>query len=285
MENIVSKANEKVKYIKSLNEKKYRQKYGVYYLEGIKVVNEIIELYEKKAINVKFIAYSYDILSNLSGGSQIIKKISKLNEEKKIEIVSLSKEVFEYMTDTVTPQGILAVLDIPKYDLNDVISNENANILLLDKVQDLGNIGTIIRTADAFEVDTILCVSGTADVYSPKALRSTMGSILREKIIYIESDELDKLFYTLKQNEYTVIGTSLQTDKYINETDINDKKLCFVVGNEANGMSEYISNKCDELVKIPMSGSAESLNAAVATSIILYEQYKVKNKFKNKKSN
>ncbi len=276
MDIIVSKTNPKVKYIKSLNEKKNRLKYNSYYLEGIKVVNEILDL--KEAIDIVFIAYSKTILENLNGGRQILDRIDKFRNDKNtnIEFVELSDKVLEYVTDTITPQGILAVLKIPKYEVEDVIiDNKSSNILILDKVQDLGNIGTIIRSANAFLVNTIICINGTADVYSPKVLRATMAAILRQKIVYVAGNNIEPVFETIKKSGKKVIGTSLDTNRYINEIDLNGK-YAFVVGNEANGVSNEILEMCDEIVKIPMSNTAESLNVGVATGIILYEAFKNK---------
>lgn len=270
MENITSKSNQKVKYIKSLNEKKFRQKYNEYYLEGIKVVSELLDMYNKKAVDIISIAYSYDILTKLNGGLEILDKLEKINS---IEIFNMSKEVFESMTDTVSPQGVLAVLKIPNKSLSDI--NNNSNILILDRLQDAGNVGTIIRTADSFDVRNIVCLEGTVDVFSPKVLRSTMASIFRVNIIQIENTNLDECINKIKDKGYNIIGTSLQTHTYVSK-DIFKDKCAFVVGNEANGISDTIIKSCDRLIKIPMSDSAESLNVACATSIILYEQFKNK---------
>lgn len=255
---ITSKSNEKAKFIKSLNDKKGRQKNNAFYLEGIKVVNEVLD--KKEAINKMFIACSKEILENVNGGNEILKRLEKY---KNLDVINFSKEVFENLTDTKTPQGILAVLEIPKYDK----VSEDSNILILDKVQDAGNMGTIIRSADAFGIKTIVCTKGTVDVYSPKVLRSTMGSILREEIIYL--DDINRL----KENGYTLVGAVLDEKSISLENLKISKKMAFVMGNEANGLSDEIKKECDIFVKIPMTGNAESLNVAVATSIILYKQF------------
>ena len=130
MDTIISKSNEKVKYIKSLNEKKFRQKYNAFYIEGIKVVEEILEI--KKAIDIMFIAYSKEILQTLNGGKELLKKIEKLNQ---IEVIKLSKDVFEHITDTKTPQGILAVVKINEKTIDSIILSED--VIILDRIQDL----------------------------------------------------------------------------------------------------------------------------------------------------
>lgn len=267
MEIITSKSNEKVKFVKSLNEKKFRQKNMCFYLEGIKVVEEVLK--SNRAVDIMFIALSAEILEKVNGGKDFLNKISKYNN---IVIYNLKKEVFESIVDTKTPQGVLVVLKINEYNLLEMLqksSDLNKNILLVDKVQDAGNMGTIIRTADAFNIDTILCVEGTVDVYSPKVIRSTMGSILRENIIYISLEQLE----ILKNSTYNIVGTSLNTNTYLEEYDFS-KRSIFVLGNEANGMSKEVEKICNTLVKIKMSGKAESLNVGVAAGIILYLQSK-----------
>ena len=262
MELIVSKSNDNVKLIRSLNEKKYRTKYNAFYLEGVKVTNEILD--KNEAIDILFIAYSKSLLISTNGGQALLNRISSL---KNIKVLEFEENIFKYMTDTVNTQGILVVMKIPKYSLE---NEENKNIILLDKVQDLGNIGTIIRSCNAFGVDTILCTSGTADVYSPKAVRATMGGILNVKIIYL--DGIEKL-NLLKKMGYKIATTSLKTQNSIDSIDYNNKYI-FVMGNEANGVSKEILDISDFVVKIPMNEKIESLNVGVATSIILYEQYK-----------
>ena len=262
MELIVSKSNDNVKLIRSLNEKKYRTKYNAFYLEGVKVTNEILD--KNEAIDILFIAYSKSLLISTNGGQALLNRISSL---KNIKVLEFEENIFKYMTDTVNTQGILVVMKIPQYSLE---NEENKNIILLDKVQDLGNIGTIIRSCNAFGVDTILCTSGTADVYSPKAVRATMGGILNVKIIYLDDIEKLNLF---KKMGYKIATTSLKTQNSIDSIDYNNKYI-FVMGNEANGVSKEIIDISDFVVKIPMSEKIESLNVGVATSIILYEQYK-----------
>lgn len=269
MDTIVSKSNEKVKFIKSLNDKKFRSKYKAFYLEGIKVVTEILN--SKEAIDIMFIAYSEDLIISSNGGSKLLYRLEK---ETNIEIIKLSESIFKYITDTVNPQGILAVVKIPKYNIKNEIDNTESDILILDKIQDLGNLGTIIRSADAFDIRLIICNSGTADIYAPKVVRSTMGSIFRVKVIYT-NEILENINY-LKYRKYSIVGTSLEANTYLNELDYKNKHV-YILGNEANGVDKALINACDKLVKIEMESTAESLNVSVATSIILYEQYKNKN--------
>ena len=140
-------------------------------------------------------------------------------------------------------------------------------ILILDNIQDPGNLGTIIRTADSVGLTQILVSKGTVDCYNSKVLRSTMGAIFRVNII--ETDNLEKSIEEIKQNKFKVVTTSLQTDKSI--YDIQLKNVAIVIGNEANGVSKEIMDLADEKAIIPMKGKTESLNVAVATGVVLYE--------------
>lgn len=269
MDTIISQSNEKVKMIKNLNDKKFRKEYQAFYLEGIKVVTEILE--SEKAMDIMFIAFSKDILLQCHGGEKLFQK---LQQSKNVKVIEVDKKVFKNVTDTVNTQGVLAVLRKKLYSIEEEIKKNSNSILLLDQIQDAGNLGTIIRSADAFDTRLILCTAGTVDVYSPKVIRSTMGAILRVKVLFIE--DISLAIEILKKNHYTIIGTSLQTESKLEEIDTNEKKA-FVLGNEANGVSKDILATCDTLVKIPMTKTAESLNVSVAASIMLYEEYKRKN--------
>ena len=132
--------------------------------------------------------------------------------------------------------------------------------------------GTILRTADSINLKQIIVSKGSADVYNPKVVRSTMGAIFRIKVI--ESDDLSKTIKEMKKHKIKVAATSLQTDKSI--YDINYEKTAIVIGNEANGVSDKVLETVDEKIKIPMAGKTESLNASVATAIVLYEAVRQK---------
>lgn len=266
MDVITSKSNDKVKFLKSLNEKKDRMRKNCFYLEGIKVINEVLD--SKKAINVEFIAYSSTILEKSDLG---IKLLQRLKKQDGIEIIEFSKELLEYVTDTKTPQGVVAVLEIKEKDYIEILKS-NSNIVIMDKIQDPGNIGTIIRTCDAFNIHNIIYLQGTGDIYSPKVVRSTMGSILRVDISKVNIEELDNFKKYAIINGYKIIGTSLKTNNYFEEYAFNNRNI-LVFSNEANGISKEIESICDDLIKINMSDSAESLNVGIAAGIVVHELY------------
>ena len=181
----------------------------------------------------------------------------------KEKIVYVSEKIFKYITDVTNPQGILAVVE--KNLSNKIDYSENI-FLILDNIQDPGNMGTILRTADSIALTQIIVSKGSADCYNPKVVRSTMGAIFRVNVI--EVDDLSQIIKNLKKHKIQVFTTDLNTESSI--YDVNYKKSAIVIGNEGNGVSKEIIELADKSIKIPMKGKTESLNAAVATGIILY---------------
>ena len=174
------------------------------------------------------------------------------------------------LSDVQNPQGILAV--IQKENSEENIDYKQDIIVILDGIQDPGNLGTIIRTIDSAGLSQIIISNDTADCYNPKVVRSTMGAIFRVKII--ESDNLVDTIKNLKRHKFKVMATSLETDKNIYNIEYN--KIAIIIGNEGNGVSKEVLQAADIKAKIPMLGKTESLNASVATGIILYEYVRKK---------
>ena len=243
---ITSKDNSKIKEIKKLKEKKYRK--TAFIVEGIKMLKEAIS--EKAEID-----------------TIIIREDTELDFKLYSE---LEKKVIETISDVVSPQGVLVVIN-KKIDDNK-ISKHADYILALDGIQDPGNLGTIIRTADSANIKQILVSKDTVDSYSPKVVRSTMGAIYRVKII--ECEDLAKTLKSLQTTGFEIVTTDLHTDKSI--YDMNYNKKIVVIGNEANGVTPEIRELSNYRVKIPMLGKTESLNAAVATGIMIYEYVRQK---------
>lgn len=269
---INSKSNEQVKMLASLKNKKYREKYLKYTIEGIKLVGEMID--SEGIAPSEFVVYSTELLFSSAGGKEVFDKVLKNG----VKMVEVSKEVFEYISDTDTPQGILVVKDIKVFSQKEVMqkiikaSQENKKILILDKVSDAGNFGTIIRTAVSFGVNMIICIKGTIDLYNPKVVRSTMGAIQKIDIQYVTQDEYVKVVKILVNCGYEVVCTDLKAKKYLNGLDYT-KNIAFVMGNESRGVSEKTKDICTDYVKIPMEECQESLNVAIATAICLYSGY------------
>lgn len=262
MQIITSKDNEIIKNIRKLKEKKYRDLNNEYVVEGIKMIKEAIK---EKAV-IKHIVVCEE---NANNGA-IDKKL--LYEIAKYECIYVNKKIFSLISDVQNPQGILAVIE--KNNSEENIDYKQDVIVVLDGIQDPGNLGTILRTIDSVGLNQVIVSKETADSYNPKVVRSTMGAIFRVNII--ESDNLLDTLKNMKRHKYKIMATSLETEHSIYDVDYNKKVI--VIGNEANGVSQEILDYADEKIKIPMLGKTESLNASVATAVILYEY--VRNKIK-----
>ncbi|WP_300379291.1 RNA methyltransferase [Clostridium sp.] len=249
---IESKDNNLFKNIKKLKEKRYRIRENKFLLEGFRIVEEAI----KAKVDLEYIVINIELQDKVEN-LEVYKENSK--------IIFLSKTLFIQLSDTENSQGIIAVV---KNKIND--KNIEGNFFVIcDKVQDPGNLGTIIRTSHAAGVEGIILTKGTADIYNEKTIRSTMGSIFYIPIYY--DDENFSIIKDLKDKGVSLVATSLQGARNFFEEDLKGK-IMIAVGNEGNGISEELFHLSDKKVKIPMPGEAESLNVAVATSIILFEK-------------
>lgn len=236
MQVITSKDNEIIKNIKKLKEKKYRDQENKFLVEGIKMIQEAI--YEKAKIDK--IVVCEDCINDGTLEQNLLYEIAKYN------CIYVSEKVFQTMTDVTNPQGILAVIN--KGNSEETISYNEDIIVVLDGIQDPGNLGTILRTIDSANLKQIILSEQTADPYNPKVVRSTMGAIYR--INMIRSKNIIETLKNIKKHKYDIVVTSLQTDKTI--YDIDYKKKVIIIGNEANGVSKEVLELADEKVKIPM---------------------------------
>ena len=252
---IISKDNEKIKSIKKLKDKKQRDILDEYIIEGLRLVEEaIIENAKIKNIII------CDELFRLNNISKEIKKfIENYNN------IYVSEKVFKSISEVNSPQGIIAVID--KSNNKEEIDIKEDIIVVLDDIQDPGNIGTIVRTLDSIGLKQVIISQNTVDIYNPKVVRSTMGAIFRINVI--RKENLVETLEKLKEKDFKVMVTSPNTDKIIYDVDYEKKVI--VIGNEGNGVRKSIIDIADEKVKIPMIGKSESLNASVATGIVLYE--------------
>ncbi len=260
MQKVASKENELVKHIKKLKDKKYRDMNNEYVIEGIKLVAEAIE----EKVSIKQIILCDDCERNAVIPKDLMYEIAKY------ECIYVTEKIFKYLSEVQTPQGILAIIE--KNNKDREIDYTQDIIVALDDIQDPGNLGTILRTVDSIGLTQILVSNGTADVYNSKVVRSTMGAIFRVKII--ECEDLKQTLKEIKKHKYKITVSSLQTENTI--YDISYNKKVIIIGNEANGVEKEIQELADEKIKIPMIGKTESLNASVATGIILYEYIRQK---------
>ena len=259
MQIITSKDNENIKNIKKLKERKYRDLNNEYIIEGIKIIKEAIN---EKA-NIKKIIGCEECLANNLLDDKLLYEIAKY------DCIYVTKKIFETITDLSNPQGILAIVE--KNNKREINYKEDI-IIVLDGIQDPGNLGTILRTIDSANLTQIIVSRDTVDAYNQKVVRSTMGAIFRINIVEVEN--LKETLKNIKKHKYKIMCTDLSANKNIYEADYNKKIL--VIGNEANGVTQEVLELADEKIIIPMLGKTESLNASVATSIIVYEYIRKK---------
>lgn len=254
---IESKNNNLFKEIKKLKEKKHRIKSNKYLIEGLRFVEEAI----KSKVSIDSIIFTESFKEKNP------ELFLKINEN--IKLIQMNEALLKQLCSTENPQGIVGVINMQNKELK-----SGELVVLVDKVQDPGNMGTIIRTAHAAGAAGIVMTKGTVDIYNDKTLRSTMGSIFYIPIV--EDDSLD-LVKSLKKEGYKLVVSSLQGKNNFFEENLQGKVM-IAVGNEGNGVSDEVYDIADIKVKIPMPGEAESLNVAVATSIMIYE--KIRQSFK-----
>lgn len=252
---ITSTGNLQVKRLLQLQKKsKARNEEKVFLVEGLRMFMEVPEERVEKV-------YISETLYN--------KKKQELKLEK-FSVEVLSDSVFQHVSDTKTPQGILCVVNQKEYDLETVLNIENPHFMVLDNLQDPGNLGTIVRTAEAAGVDAVFVSKESVDIYNPKTIRSTMGSIYRMPVIYIE--DLLELLDIFKQKGIKSYAAHLEGKNSYDKEDYQSG-TAILIGNEGNGLRKEISNSADIWVRIPMEGKVESLNAAIAASVLMFEVY------------
>lgn len=254
---ITSLRNPIIKEIKGLYRKRDRWENKLFIMEGIKIIDEAIS----NNINLKYIVYNDKLLLTDDG-----QKFYNHNIDFP-RLIKVTEGIFKEISDTDNPQGVLAVGEFVLNSLdNDV--DLKSSFLFLDALQDPGNLGTIIRSCDAFKLDGIILGENCVDSYNPKVVRATMGSIFRVPIYYIKNNT--HCLMKLKDSNFKLYATSLDGSVPNYDIDYRDKYV-IVIGNESQGVDDSILAIADGLIKIPMPGDAESLNAGVAASIIMYE--------------
>lgn len=268
MKSISSGNNPLVKEIKSLKLGKYRELKGLFFIEGIKIIEEALI----SGAEIQEIVISENVAEDGK-----VAELASTAHGRGYGVIAVPESLFKGISETKNPQGILAVVKMNIYSLKDIIGGnyltENKkrstrHFIILDEIQDPGNMGTIIRTADAAGFQGIIASKGCVDLYNPKVLRSTMGSIFHIPI-YISND-LTETLKEMKANNIKIYAAHLDGDKHYYEVDMT-QSAAIIIGNEARGISRESEAMADVLVKIPMLGKAESLNASVAASLLMYE--------------
>lgn len=250
---ISSTSNPQVKRLLQLQKKsKARTEEKVFIVEGIRMFVEVPEERVEKV-------YISESLYN--------KKKQELNLGK-FQVEILSDNVFQHVSDTKTPQGILCVVKQKAYDVESLLNLQDPHFMVLDNLQDPGNLGTIVRTAEGAGVDAVFLSKESVDIYNPKTIRSTMGSIYRMPVVYVE--DLLELLDTFNKKGIKSYAAHLEGKNSYDQEDYRGG-TAILIGNEGNGLRDEVSNKANIWVRIPMEGQVESLNAAIAASVLMFE--------------
>ena len=254
---ITSTSNVQIKEITALLKKsKERKEKKAFVIEGRKMFEEICQ--DKSRVVKAYFSESY------------VKEQYAGKELPDIPYEVVADSVFDAMAETVTPQGVLAIVKMPEYSLKEMIENAGT-LILLENLRDPGNLGTIIRTAEAAGVSGVILSKESVDIYNPKVIRSTMGAVYRVPFLYV--DDFMALLQDLRQQDVRLLAAHLKGQKTFDKADYSGK-VGILIGNEANGLSEEASELANEKVLIPMAGSVESLNAAIAAALLMYEAFR-----------
>ena len=247
---ITTTQNKQIKQIIKLKKSaRERKKQELFIVEGIRMFTEIPEEYLYKT-------YASEDFYN---------QHQEAFQGKNVELVS--DQVMKEISDTMTPQGVLALVKMLKYSLDDLLGQKNPLFLVLENLQDPGNFGTILRTGEGAGINALIMSRDTVDIYNPKVTRSTMGSIFRVPFVYV--DDIFEVVDTMKQKGITTYAAHLNGTDYIRED--YQGGTAFLIGNEGNGLTDELTLKAQKKIKIPMCGKVESLNAAMASGLLVYE--------------
>lgn len=258
---ITSTANQQVKNIVQLTKKaKERRRQGVFLIEGIRMFRETpAELFEKVYVAESFLQKESNV---------------QLLHAKHTVYEIVSENVFARMSDTKTPQGILCIVRRPLYKLADLQKGKNTHLLILENIQDPGNLGTMLRTGEGAGITGVILDPDCVDLFAPKTVRATMGSIYR--VPFYQADDLQTVLCSLKQQGILFYAAHSKAVKTYDAFDYC-QPTAFLIGNEGNGLTKQALEQADACLRIPMAGQLESLNAAMAAGILMYEANRQRN--------
>lgn len=247
---ITTSQNKQMKQIIKLKKSaRERRKQKLFLVEGIRMFEETPE----ERIHKIYVTEDF------------YKAHEELFQNKPTEFVS--PQVMKEISDTMTPQGVLVLVKMCEYSAQEILQGDHPLLLILENIQDPGNLGTILRTGEGAGINGLIMSQDTVDIYNPKVIRSTMGSIFRVPFIYVENMEM--FLELLRKKHIITYAAHLEGTNYTEE---DFRKGCaFFVGNEGNGLSKEMMEQADRMIKIPMNGKVESLNAAMASGLLMYE--------------
>ena len=261
---ITSKANSTIVKIGKLDNKKYRNEEKLFVCNGVKLFIEAAKFNAK----IKYI-----ILNNTINFDEEIVQLIKNKQDCGASVLCVSENVFNKLSDEQAPQGIITVCEYfeEKHTFSTNVKNVNLDekVMLFESIRDPGNVGTIIRNSAAFGIDRLIFSSDCADIYSSKVIRAAMGAVFKVKIDIV--DDIEGTILSLKNNGKRVLGAALKHNSLVLGKDELSTHDAVIIGNEGHGLSEKVLSLCDNTLFIPMCENTESLNAAIATAIIMWE--------------
>jgi TrmH family RNA methyltransferase len=258
---LINAENAEYQIIQSLKlNRSKRNKTHEIFIEGTECI--------KQALNAN-LEITRIITVNIENISDWAKNIIKSHRE--VKIIEISSELYNNLCDRMNPSELLMTAKTMDLTLEKLCLSKNPFVLAFDRPSDFGNLGSIIRSANAFGVDALFIIGHGIDVYEPKVIRASLGSVFHTKIVYIESMQVLETF--INEHKILVVGTDSSGAVSIKDEKFK-KPIMVIIGNEAKGMSIALKNLCDKIVRIPISGNVNSLNVASAASIIMWEIYK-----------
>ncbi len=266
---ITSESNSIFKLCKSLSKKKYRDRENKYIIEGKNLLEEAF----LNKVNIECIIINSSVIDEKLDKTDYLTRFS--NNFIQYDVVDntylMDSKLFDQISSTENSQGIIAIVGKTTIAIDTLEASifDIDNVLILDRLQDPGNVGTIIRTADAAGYKCIICIKGTVDVYSPKVVRSAVGSIFKIPIVYFNNEQ--EVIDFVNKIEFDLVATSPYALKSYYEVNLACS-IALIIGNEANGVSDYLLTSAKQKIKLPMNGNIDSLNAAVSAAILMYER-------------
>ena len=257
---ITSTSNARIKRLVNLKKKrKLRDEESVLLGQGIRMLREV-PLHKLKEVYVSESFYKKE--------KDTVKEVLK---DSKVRVEELTDTVFAHASDTKTPQGILCVVEQMNHEINELTSAKCPLIMVLDHLQDPGNLGTMIRTGEGAGITGVIMNNQTVDIFNPKTIRATMGSIFRVPFVYVP--DLAPVLEQMHAKGIYTYAAHLKGQEYYDSFSFREP-TAFLIGNEGNGLSKEISDQAGQYLKIPMEGRVESLNASIAAALLMYEAHR-----------
>ena len=259
---ITSTSNQQMKNVSALLKKsKERKNAKSFVVEGPRMVVEA----PVESMKAVYVSESYE---NNAENKSLLDELKAKCEKANAIYETVADNVFKSVSDTQTPQGIMAVVGMPAYELEELLAGEKTHLLILESIQDPGNLGTMVRTGEGAGITGVIMNKTTVDLFNPKTIRSTMGSIYR--VPFLVTEDLEATMHTLQSKGITLYAAHLKGEHVYTQEDYTGG-CGFLIGNEGNGLSDEIANLADTYIKIPMEGQVESLNAAISATLLMYE--------------